>query len=201
MRPPLEAAQLPADAVEVGRILDAWGIQGGFKVLPHSASPEALFSSRRWFLLPPERTQRPTAAASSTADGWREGALLLPIGRVREHSDALVATSPEIRDRNAAETLKGARIMVSRAMFPTPEADEYYWVDLIGLRVINRESVVLGEVRELLSTGPQTVLVITPPAEGVAARATDHLVPFVSAYIDGVDLQAREIRVDWQPDY
>jgi len=91
--------------------------------------------------------------------------------------------------------------MVSRAMFPTPEADEYYWVDLIGLRVINRESVVLGEVRELLSTGPQTVLVITPPAEGVAARATDHLVPFVSAYIDGVDLQAREIRVDWQPDY
>ncbi|MEY4977549.1 MAG: Ribosome maturation factor RimM [Pseudomonadota bacterium] len=201
MRPPLEAAQLPADAVEVGRIMDAWGIQGGFKVLPHSASPEALFSSRRWFLLPPERTQRPTAAASSTADGWREGALLLPIGRVREHSDALVATSPEIRDRNAAETLKGARIMVSRAMFPTPEADEYYWVDLIGLRVINRESVVLGEVRELLSTGPQTVLVITPPAEGVAARATDHLVPFVSVYIDGVDLQAREIRVDWQPDY
>ncbi len=201
MRPPLEAAQLPADAVEVGRILDAWGIQGGFKVLPHSASPEALFSSRRWFLLPPERTQRPTAAASSTADGWREGALLLPIGRVREHSDALVATSPEIRDRNAAETLKGARIMVSRAMFPTPEADEYYWVDLIGLRVVNREAVVLGEVRELLSTGPQTVLVITPPAEGVAARATDHLVPFVSAYIDGVDLQAREIRVDWQPDY
>ncbi len=201
MRPPLEAAQLPADAVEVGRIMDAWGIQGGFKVLPHSASPEALFSSRRWFLLPPERTQRPTAAASSTADGWREGALLLPIGRVREHSDALVATSPEIRDRNAAETLKGARIMVSRAMFPTPEADEYYWVDLIGLRVVNREAVVLGEVRELLSTGPQTVLVITPPAEGVAARATDHLVPFVSAYIDGVDLQAREIRVDWQPDY
>ncbi len=201
MRPPLEAAQLPADAVEVGRILDAWGIQGGFKVLPHSASPEALFSSRRWFLLPPERTQRPTAAASSTADGWREGALLLPIGRVREHSDALVATSPEIRDRNAAETLKGARIMVSRAMFPTPEADEYYWVDLIGLRVVNREAVVLGEVRELLSTGPQTVLVITPPAEGVAARATDPLVPFVSAYIDGVDLQAREIRVDWQPDY
>jgi len=173
----------------------------GSRSCPTAPRPRRFFSSRRWFLLPPERTQRPTAAASSTADGWREGALLLPIGRVREHSDALVATSPEIRDRNAAETLKGARIMVSRAMFPTPEADEYYWVDLIGLRVINRESVVLGEVRELLSTGPQTVLVITPPAEGVAARATDHLVPFVSAYIDGVDLQAREIRVDWQPDY
>jgi len=43
MRPPLETAELPADAIEVGRILDAWGIKGWFKVLPHSASPEALF--------------------------------------------------------------------------------------------------------------------------------------------------------------
>lgn len=39
----LESAELPADAIEVGRIADAWGIKGWFKVLPHSASPEALF--------------------------------------------------------------------------------------------------------------------------------------------------------------
>ena len=48
----LEAAELPADAIEVGRIADAWGIKGWFKVLPYSASPEALFSSKRWYLLP-----------------------------------------------------------------------------------------------------------------------------------------------------
>jgi len=43
MLPTLEAAELPADAIEVGRIADAWGIKGWFKVLPHSAQPEALF--------------------------------------------------------------------------------------------------------------------------------------------------------------
>jgi len=43
MLPALEAAELPADAIEVGRIADAWGIKGWFKVLPHSAQPEALF--------------------------------------------------------------------------------------------------------------------------------------------------------------
>ena len=48
-----------------------------------------------------------------------------------------------------AELLKGARIFVSRASFPTPDTDEYYWVDLIGLHVVNREGVVLGEVRGL----------------------------------------------------
>ena len=40
--PPLAAAALPADAIEVGRIADAWGVKGWFKVLPHSSNPEAL---------------------------------------------------------------------------------------------------------------------------------------------------------------
>ena len=39
----LESAELPADAVEIGRIAEAWGIKGWFKVLPYSADPEALF--------------------------------------------------------------------------------------------------------------------------------------------------------------
>ena len=51
----IEAAELPADAIEVGRIADAWGIKGWFKVLPHSADPQALFSSTRWYLQPSER--------------------------------------------------------------------------------------------------------------------------------------------------
>ena len=44
----LEAAELPADAIEVGRIADAWGVKGWFKVISFSAEPEALFSSKRW---------------------------------------------------------------------------------------------------------------------------------------------------------
>ena len=44
----------PDDAVEVGRILGAWGVKGWLKVQPFSADPKALFSARRWFLKPPE---------------------------------------------------------------------------------------------------------------------------------------------------
>ena len=55
----LEAAELPADAIEVGRILDAWGIKGWFKVLPYSASPEALFSSKRLSLIHISEPTRP----------------------------------------------------------------------------------------------------------------------------------------------
>ncbi len=183
----LESAELPADAIEVGRIADAWGIKGWFKVLPYSASPEALFSSKRWFLQPAERGARTF-----------EGTVLLKVKEAKEHSDSVVATSVEVPDRNAAELLKGARIFVSRASFPTPDTDEYYWVDLIGLDVVNREGVALGAVRELLHTGPQTVLVLAHEEDG---KTKERMIPFVSAYIDTVDLLGRRITADWQPDY
>ena len=108
MFPGLEPAALPADAVEVGRIADAWGIKGWFKVLPHSADPEALFSSKRWFLQPSEKGAKTFS-----------GTVLLHIVTAKEHSDSIVAQAHEVDDRTAAEALRGARIFVPRSSFPT----------------------------------------------------------------------------------
>lgn len=183
----LDAAEMPADAIEVGRVADAWGIKGWFKVLPHSASPEALFSSKRWFLLPPERGARHFS-----------GPVLMRIKEAREHADTVVASAHDIPDRDTAQALKGSRIFVSRASFPSTVEGEYYWVDLIGLEVWNRESVLLGRVSDLMATGPQSVLVLQYQ-DGEHTR--ERLIPFVSAFIDQVDLPSRRITVDWQPDY
>ena len=183
----LEPAELPADAVEVGRIADAWGIKGWFRILPYSATPEALFSSKRWFIQPSER-----GAKTFT------GTLKLAIKEAKEHSDTVVATSHDIPDRNAAEALKGARVFIARSSFPSTTDDEYYWVDLIGLDVVNREGVAMGQVKELLSTGPQTVMVLAYEADG---KAQERMIPFVAAFVDGVDLPGRRITVDWQADY
>lgn len=191
----LETAALPADAVEVGRIADAWGIKGWFKVVPHSAQPEALFSSKRWYI----QSSGPVHAQPRTQ------AFRLAIREAKEHSDCIVATSDDVPDRNAAEALRGARVFVPRSSFPTAGDDEYYWVDLIGLNVVNREGIVLGTVRELLATGPQTTLVLTAevPAHeaGGVGNTIERMVPFVSAFVDEVDLAGRTITVDWQPDY
>jgi len=188
MLPGLEPVPLPEDAVEVGRIHDAWGVKGWFKVLPHSASPEALFSSKRWYLQPPEKAAKPAFA----------GTVLLRIREAREHSDSVVASAQEIDDRTAAEALKGARIFIPRSSFPSTSEDEYYWVDLIGLEVVNREGVVLGTVKDLMATGPQTVLVVGYDEGG---KPAERMIPFVAAYVDQVDLPGRRVTVDWQADY
>lgn len=187
MLPGLDAAVLPADAIEVGRIADAWGIKGWFKVLPYSADSEALFSSKNWFLLPSEK-----GAKTFTGVGQ------LSIKEAKNHSGTVVACANGVDDRNAAEALRGARIFVSRTHFPASKKDEYYWVDLIGLNVVNREGITLGVVRELLSTGVQTVLVIDYDHEG---KLLERMIPFVAVYVDEVDLAGRRVLVDWQADY
>jgi 16S rRNA processing protein RimM len=68
----------------------------------------------------------------------------------------------------------------------------------MGLQVINREGVELGTVTDLMATGPNTVLVLQWQAQG---QTLERMIPFVNAYIDSVDLKARRILVDWQPDY
>ncbi|MDI9332322.1 MAG: ribosome maturation factor RimM [Alphaproteobacteria bacterium] len=187
MQDVLEPADLPTDAVEVGRVLDAWGIKGWVKILPYSASPEALFSCRRWYLLASER-------GLPAFDGAR----IVRVAQAREHGDSVVAQFQDLADRNGAEALRGCRIFVPRSSFPTPQPDEYYWVDLMGLEVVNREGAALGQVHDLLSTGPQTVLVLQ---QTDGEQTLERMIPFVSAYVDQVDLPGKRIVVDWQAYY
>jgi len=215
MLPFLESAALSEDAIEVGRILDAWGIKGWFRVQAYSAQPEALFSSKRWFIQPSERGAK-----------HFEGTHVLRIQEAKIHSDHVVARAHDCLDRNAAELLKGARVYVARSSFPTPLEDEFYWVDLVGLEVINRQSESLGLVVDILSSGAQSVLVIEPqaapqdsavsmvdaaqglpasPAAGANSTSpkaeASRMIPFVSQYIDDVRLAEKKILVDWLPDY
>lgn len=180
----------PEDAVEVGRILDAWGVKGWIKVQSYSSDPQALFSSRRWFLRPPEN-RPPLPGVAFPA--------LLKITAAREHGDFVVASAQELPDRSAAEALKGASVFVSRASFPTADKDEFYWVDLMGLAVVNRQGERLGTVADLLDTGAHSVLRVLDESAG--AKPVERLIPFVAAYIDDVNLPERRITVDWGLDY
>lgn len=190
-----QASALPADAVELGRVGEAWGIKGWVRIQPHSADTEALFASKDWYLQPPE----PRFARGFSAFA---GPVAVRVAEIKVHADGVVARLEGMDDRNAAEALKGVRISLPRSAFPATPEGEYYWVDLIGLRVVNREGVDLGVVRDLMPTGPTSVLVLEYPLvqDGVETVA-ERLIPFVSAYIDDVDRTTRRITADWGVDY
>lgn len=186
-----DTPELPSDAIEVGRIVGAWGIKGAFKVLAHASDPQALFSSKRWYLQAPEGPRRPALPS------------LLRITQSREQAGVVVASAQDVDDRSAAEALTGARVFIPRSSFPTAGDGEYYWIDLIGLAVVNREGAVLGGVIDLIDTGVHSVLRVRRPDAPADASpdAAERLIPFVAAYIDKVDLDAKLIQVDWGLDY
>ncbi len=189
-RPTAADPAWPDDAIEVGRIVDAWGIKGWIKVRPFATEPQALFSSRRWFLLPSEKAG-PVAAPVPT---------LLRITQVKNQGDAVVALTQEVPDRSAAEALRGARVFIGRGSFPTAGPDEFYWVDLIGLAVENRAGAALGTVVGLIDTGPHSVLRVLPEGAAYGGEA-ERLIPFVAAYVDEVSVEQRWVKVDWELDY
>ncbi len=188
----------PDDAVEVGRIVGAWGLKGWIKVQAFASDPQALFSSRRWFIKPPEEgaVKRPVAAAASTGAALP---MFLKITEAKDHGGVVVALAQGVDDRDRAEALRGVRVFVARSSFPTPDADEFYWIDLIGLDVVNREGEHLGTVVGLIDTGPHSVLRVAPTLG--AAEPDERLIPFVGAYVDDVSLAERRITVDWGIDF
>lgn len=193
--PPDAEPAWPADALEVGRIVDAWGVKGWLKVQPFSSDPQALFATRCWFVKPPEESSlRPGGAIGRYPPS-------LSIVQVRPHADVVVALARGIDDRGAAEALRGARLFVARSNFPAAGKDEYYWVDLIGLEVRNREAELLGHVAGLIDTGPHSVLRVRPAGAVAESEAVERLIPFVAAYVDDVDLERRLVTVDWGLDF
>ncbi|MCF0233347.1 MAG: 16S rRNA processing protein RimM, partial [Thermoguttaceae bacterium] len=113
--------------------------------------------------------------------------------------DALVATIEGLSDRDIALAMKGTRIHIPRKRFKKPAKDEFYYVDLIGMAVVNREGVALGNVSNIMETGAHAVLVVTDEAGG--EKPAERLIPFVSHYVDKVDTLAKRITCDWDPSY
>lgn len=187
----------PEDAVEVGRVLDAWGIKGWIKVQCFADDPQALLDATRWHVQPPDDgpLKRPVASAAAATPRH------LAIVSSRKHGDVIVAQVRGVDDRNGAEALRGLRIFLARGAFPKPRAGEYYWVDLIGLSVVNRDGVPMGTVTGLIDTGPHSVLRLAKPESEANPDGDERLIPFVGAYVDDVNMADRVITVDWGLDF
>jgi 16S rRNA processing protein RimM len=189
----LVLADVPADGVALGRLQGAWGVKGWSKLQPFSADADVLLSAKTWYL---------SAPTGSYAKGFEafKGSVRVSVAQCKTHTDALVVLIEGIDDRDQIHALKGAQVWVSRAEFPAPASDdEFYWVDLIGCAVVNRQGDVLGSVQEMMSTGPQAVLCVTN--EPTQDPKLQRLIPFVAQYIDSVSLADKRITVDWLPDY
>ena len=104
-----------------------------------------------------------------------------------------------VDNRNDAELYKLKDIAVEQSQFEALQDDEYYWHELIGLRVITDDAQAsdLGVVHEMLETGANDVIVVRPDSKSVDDK--ERLIPYApELFVKEIDLNAKRIRVDWQ---
>jgi 16S rRNA processing protein RimM len=94
----------------------------------------------------------------------------------------LIARLRGIADRNAASRLKHLRLFVARERLPTPEPDEFYHADLIGLRALRRDGSELGKVTAVHDFGAGAILEI-------AGDGGELMLPFTDMFVPNVDLR------------
>lgn len=159
----------------MGRIAAPFGVKGWIKVQPFTAAAANLLSYTVWWL-------------------GRDGAWVeRVVSDAQVHGRSVVAQLEGCNDREAAARLRGMQVAVSRDMLPQTHANEFYWADLIGQKVVNGAAQDFGQVVGILETGANAVLVV--------AGERERLIPFIAEVIREVDLAAGVITVDWGADY
>ena len=99
--------------------------------------------------------------------------------RTAKPGEAVIAFA-EVRDRNAAEALKGTELFVTRDALPEPEEDEFYHADLIGLEARDSEGRVIGKVAGVHNFGASDVIELTrADGDSVHLAFTRETVPVI----------------------
>jgi 16S rRNA processing protein RimM len=175
--------------VVMGRVTAPFGVKGWVKIYALTAAPGNLCNYAAWWL--------------RQDDDWRETTVVA----AKVHGNMVVAQLAGIENREAASALKGFEIGVPRAQLPDAASGEFYWADLIGLRVVNVEQHELGRVARIIETGANDVLVVAGDSGEKRAdsskreEAREILIPFIAEAIRKVDIAAGVIAVDWGRDY
>jgi len=169
------AEQGDGKPIVVGRIAGLYGVRGWVKVFSHTQPRENILGYKPWLLQIGGRWVEASAA---------EG---------RMHGKGVVAHLEGYDDRDVAAALVGCDIAVHREQLAPVEDDEIYWADLIGLKVVTREGVELGNVDHLIETGANDVVVVRGERE--------RLLPYIDGVVLEVDLDQGVMEVDWDPEF
>jgi len=182
---------MPASATSdklllMGAILGAHGIKGEVKVKSFAARPSDI------------------AGYGALADAKEKRHFELNVvGTSDATRGILIARIAGIGDRNAAEALKGTELYVARDRLPRlTDSDEFYFADLIGLRVVDEGGKAFGRVVSVDNYGAGDLLLVAPGGQGPVSDSDDSfVVPFTKIFVPAVDVAAGRLVLNLPVDF
>lgn len=164
-----------SNPIVIGSFGKTFGVQGWIKINSFTSPPKNILKFKPWLL--------------QKNNYWEE----IYFTDSRERIDNIIVKLPNCNSPEEAQNFTNIKIGVWRDQLPKLQTNEYYWTDLIGLKVVNSSEFDLGIVQDLTATGANDVLIVVGDRK--------RLIPYISDVILEVDLTKKIIRVDWDQDF
>lgn len=172
------AEKTTQDITIVGKLGSTYGIRGWLRIYSSTENSESIFDYQPWYI--------------QVKGQWQ----LIEIESWRNHNNGLIVKLKNIDDRDKAQALTNSEIGVSKTSFPELK-EGFYWLDLIGCKVVNLQGYDMGTVSDMMETGSNDVLVVTANLKD-AFGAQERLIPYLEEQVvKRVDLTTKTIEVDW----
>jgi len=155
----------------IGKVSGCFGVKGWLKVFSYTQPRDNITSYSSWIV---------NDVVYKSVESKQNGKLI-------------VAKLKGIDDKETAFTLIGQKIEIEKQQLHNLDQDEYYWHDLIGLEVTNKQGVKFGTIKSLLETGANDVVIVKGDRE--------RIIPYImNRTIIEVDLKNNSMLVDWHED-
>lgn len=167
----------------LGKLGSTYGVKGWMRITAYTESVEGIFNYSPWLIH--EQGQ------------WRE----IKVTQWRFQGKTVIAHLDSIDDMDSAQRLTNCEIAIYPNQMTSLPEDEFYWRDLIGCEVTNIAGYNMGKVDQIVETGSNDVLLVKANAKDAFGKG-ERMIPFVTEqFIKQVNTSAKQIIVDWDPDF
>jgi len=162
---------LKNEPVLLGKLVATHGIKGQLRVAVYSGEFETILSLASLMLKGPDGRMETFQVAAAAV-----------------HGKKLILSLEEYDNINQSLQLVGHEVYVARDQLPALSEGEFYWFDLLGLRVETDHGEVLGELVDIIATGSNDVYVVKDGKR-------EYLIPALEDIVLDVNLDAGIMKV------
>ena len=153
----------------IGKIGAAHGVRGDMKVYPLTDFPDRFNTIKKAFIDDKE----------------------INIISTRYQNNFVVMKVKDVNSREEVARYTNKLLKINRSDVPPLNEGEYYSFDIIGLKVINQDDVVLGEIIEILKTGSNDVYITKTP------EGKQLLIPALKKVVTEINIEDDFMKVIW----
>jgi 16S rRNA processing protein RimM len=205
------------DCVLLGKLVGIWGVKGWLKVFSYTRPRQDIGIYKRWLLVPasPSTKKHPKRNVAKTTNVMANS---VSVRKCRQQGQHIIAHIEGVDYRDQAEGMFGYEVYIEKNQLKPLVKGEFYWSDMIGCEVTNKEGDKLGVVNSMLETGANDVLVVHGSQENLMQNSEsslegydeekrqkneiiEHLIPYSDEIVLSVDTEGKAILVDWGMDY